>query len=139
MKKILVINGPNLNMLGKRKKEHYGVKTLDEINQMIKDYDKSFSYDFFQSNYEGAIIDRIQKLDYDAVIINPGAYTHTSVAIRDALEIADCPKVEVHLSDVFNREEFRRIDYIKDVCDITITNLREMSYIEAVKYLQNIL
>lgn len=139
MKKILVINGPNLNMLGKRKKEHYGVKTLDEINQMIKDYDKSFLYDFFQSNYEGAIIDRIQKLDYDAIIINPGAYTHTSVAIRDALEIADCPKVEVHLSDVFNREEFRRIDYIKDVCDITITNLREMSYIEAVKYLQNIL
>ncbi len=139
MKKILVINGPNLNMLGKRKKEHYGVKTLDEINQMIKDYDSSFLYDFFQSNYEGAIIDRIQKLDYDAIIINPGAYTHTSVAIRDALEIADCPKVEVHLSDVFNREEFRRIDYIKDVCDTTITNLREMSYIEAVKYLQNIL
>ncbi len=139
MKKILVINGPNLNMLGKRKKEHYGVKTLDEINQMINDYDSSFEYDFFQSNYEGAIIDRIQKLDYDAIIINPGAYTHTSVAIRDALEIADCPKVEVHLSDVFNREEFRRIDYIKDVCDITITNLREMSYIEAVKYLQNIL
>ena len=139
MKKILVINGPNLNMLGKRKKEHYGVKTLDEINQMIKDYDSIFEFDFFQSNYEGAIIDRIQKLDYDAIIINPGAYTHTSVAIRDALEIADCPKVEVHLSDVFNREEFRRIDYIKDVCDITITNLREMSYIEAVKYLQNIL
>lgn len=139
MKKILVINGPNLNMLGKRKKEHYGVKTLDEINQMIKDYDSNFEFDFFQSNYEGAIIDRIQKLDYDAIIINPGAYTHTSVAIRDALEIADCPKVEVHLSDVFNREEFRRIDYIKDVCDITITNLREMSYIEAVKYLQNIL
>ncbi len=139
MKKILVINGPNLNMLGKRKKEHYGVKTLDEINQMIKDYDSNYEYDFFQSNYEGAIIDRIQKLDYDAIIINPGAYTHTSVAIRDALEIADCPKVEVHLSDVFNREEFRRIDYIKDVCDITITNLREMSYIEAVKYLQNIL
>lgn len=139
MKKILVINGPNLNMLGKRKKEHYGVKTLDQINQMIKDYDSNFEYDFFQSNYEGAIIDRIQKLDYDAIIINPGAYTHTSVAIRDALEIADCPKVEVHLSDVFNREEFRRIDYIKDVCDITITNLREMSYIEAVKYLQNIL
>ncbi len=139
MKKILVINGPNLNMLGKRKKEHYGVKTLDQINQMIKDYDSNFEFDFFQSNYEGAIIDRIQKLDYDAIIINPGAYTHTSVAIRDALEIADCPKVEVHLSDVFNREEFRRIDYIKDVCDITITNLREMSYIEAVKYLQNIL
>ncbi len=139
MKKILVINGPNLNMLGKRKKEHYGVKTLDEINQMIKDYDKTIDFDFFQSNYEGAIIDRIQKLDFDAIIINPGAYTHTSVAIRDALEIATCPKVEVHLSDVFNREDFRKIDYIKDVCDKTITNLKEESYIEAVKYLQKIL
>lgn len=136
MQKILVINGPNLNMLGKRPKEHYGTKTLDEINQMIKDYDKNFSFDFFQSNYEGAIIDRIQKNDYDAIIINPAAYTHTSVAIRDALEIVDKPKVEVHLSDVFNRDDFRKIDYIKDVCDECITNLKEYSYIKAVEYLQ---
>lgn len=136
MRKILVINGPNLNMLGKRPKEHYGTKTLDEINQMIKDYDKNFSFDFFQSNYEGAIIDRIQKNDYDAIIINPAAYTHTSVAIRDALEIVDKPKVEVHLSDVFNRDDFRKIDYIKDVCDECITNLKEYSYIKAVEYLQ---
>lgn len=139
MKRILVINGPNLNMLGKRKKEHYGVKTLDEINQMMIDYSKDFDLVFFQSNHEGAIIDRIQMQDYDALIINPAAYTHTSVAIRDALEIVTVPKVEVHLSDVFNREDFRKVDYIKDVCDKTITNLREMSYIEALKYLQNIL
>ena len=79
MQKILVINGPNLNMLGKRPKEHYGTKTLDEINQMIKDYDKNFSFDFFQSNYEGAIIDRIQKNDYDAIIINPAAYLQFQV------------------------------------------------------------
>ena len=139
MKRILVINGPNLNMLGKRPKEHYGTKTLDEINQMIKDYNKNISFIFFQSNHEGDIIDRIQQLDYDGLIINPGAYTHTSVAIHDALEIVDCPKVEVHLSDVFNRESFRKIDFVKDVCDITITNLKEQGYIEAVKYLQNII
>jgi len=139
MKRILVINGPNLNMLGKRPKEHYGTKTLDEINQMIKDYNKNIFFIFFQSNHEGDIIDRIQQLDYDGLIINPGAYTHTSVAIHDALEIVDCPKVEVHLSDVFNRESFRKIDFVKDVCDITITNLKEQGYIEAVKYLQNII
>lgn len=136
MKKVLVINGPNLNMLGKRPKEHYGYKTLDEINNMIKEYEPNYSFDFFQSNYEGAIIDRIQKNDYDAIIINPAAYTHTSVAIRDALEIVDKIKVEVHLSDVFNRDDFRRIDYIKDVCDTCITGLKELSYIKAVEYLQ---
>ncbi len=137
--KILVINGPNLNMLGKRPKEHYGSKTLDEINQMIKESAPMYEFMFFQSNHEGAIVDRIQVLDYDAIIINPAAYTHTSVAIRDALEIVDKPKVEVHLSDVFNRDDFRKIDYIKDVCDICITNLKEQSYIKAVEYLQKIL
>lgn len=135
-KQVLVINGPNLNMLGKRPKDHYGTKTLDEICDMMRQYD-SFDYDFFQSNYEGAIIDRIQKLDYDAIIINAGAYTHTSVAIHDALEIFDGPKVEVHLSDVDNREDFRKINFIRSVCNITITNLKENSYIEAIKYLQN--
>ncbi len=136
MKKILVINGPNLNMLGRRPKEHYGSKTLDEINQMIRESEPNYEFIFFQSNHEGAIIDRIQELNYDAIIINPGAYTHTSVAIRDALEIVDKIKVEVHLSDVFNRDDFRKIDYIKDVCDICITNLKEYSYIKAVEYLQ---
>ena len=136
MKRILVINGPNLNMLGRRPKEHYGTKTLDEINRMIIASAPEFDFLFFQSNHEGAIIDRIQESNYDAIIINPGAYTHTSVAIRDALEIVDKIKVEVHLSDVFNRDDFRKIDYIKDVCDICITNLKEYSYIKAVEYLQ---
>ena len=139
IKNVLVINGPNLNMLGKRPKEHYGSKTLDEINQMIKESAPMYEFMFFQSNHEGAIVDRIQVLDYDAIIINPAAYTHTSVAIRDALEIVDKPKVEVHLSDVFNRDDFRKIDYIKDVCDTCITNLKEQSYIKAVEYLQKIL
>lgn len=134
-KTVLVINGPNLNMLGKRNKDHYGVLTLDEINHMIEE-NKAFNYSFFQSNHEGAIIDRIQADDYDAIIINAGAYTHTSIAIHDALEIVKKPKVEVHLSDVDNREDFRKINFIRSVCDKTITNMREQGYIEAVKYLQ---
>lgn len=134
-KNILVINGPNLNMLGMRDKNHYGTMTLNDINELIRKID-TFDYVFFQSNHEGAIIDRIQKMDYDGLIINAGAYTHTSVAIHDALEIVKVPKVEVHLSDVDNREEFRKINFIRDVCDKTITNLKEQGYIEAVKYLQ---
>lgn len=134
-KVVLVINGPNLNMLGRRNKDHYGSKTLADIEQMIKEYD-FFEYSFFQSNHEGAIIDRIQELNYDAIIINAGAYTHTSIAIHDALEIFEGPKIEVHLSDVDNREDFRKVNYIRSVCMHTITNLKEQGYIEAVKYLQ---
>lgn len=136
--KILVINGPNLNMLGKRNKDHYGSMTLEDICNLIKQNDK-FDYDFFQSNHEGAIIDRIQVMDYQGLIINAGAYTHTSVAIHDALEIVTVPKVEVHLSDVDNREDFRKINFIRPVCDKTITNLREQGYIEALNYLQKVL
>ena len=136
--RILVINGPNLNMLGKRNKDHYGSMTLEDINNLIME-NNAFDYEFFQSNWEGAIIDRIQKMDYDGLIINAGAYTHTSIAIHDALEIVTCPKVEVHLSDVDNREEFRRVNYIRSVCDKTITNLREQGYVEAVNYLQKAL
>ena len=139
MKKILVINGPNLNMLGKRPKEHYGTKTLDEINEFIIKSFPDISFDFYQSNHEGDLVDRIQKMDYDGLVINPAAYTHTSIAIRDALEIVTAKKVEVHLSDVNNRDDFRKINYITDVCDKTITNLKENGYIEAVKYLQKLI
>ncbi len=134
-KNILIINGPNLNMLGKRDKNHYGTMTLDDINNLIKK-ENYFDYIFFQSNHEGAIIDRIQALDYDGLVINAGAYTHTSIAIHDALEIVEVPKVEVHLSDISNREDFRKINFITSVCDKTITNMKEQGYIEAVKYLQ---
>ncbi len=134
-KQILVINGPNLNMLGKRNKDHYGTKTLNDIYQMMEEIG-DFDYSFFQSNHEGAIIDRIQELNYDAIIINAGAYTHTSVAIHDALEIFNGPKVEVHLSDVDNREDFRKVNFIRSVCSYTITKMKEQGYIEAIKYLQ---
>ena len=137
---ILVINGPNLNMLGKRPKEHYGSLTLDEINNlMLKEANNEVGIDFYQSNYEGDIITKIQEAinKYDAIIINPGAYTHTSVAIHDALEIYNGIKIEVHLSEVDNREDFRKVNFVRDVCDITFSGKKEGSYIEALQYLKN--
>ena len=137
--KVLVLNGPNLNMLGKRPKEHYGSLTLDEINELIKK-EADFDYDFFQSNCEGRIVTKIQEAvlkEYDAIIINPGAYTHTSVAIHDALEMFNGIKIEVHLSEVDNREDFRKINFVRDVCTKTFSGKKEESYLEAVRYLKN--
>lgn len=138
--KVLVINGPNLNMLGKRPKEHYGTKTLEEINElMLKEAGDALTLTFFQSNYEGDIVTQIQKnLDCDAIIINPAAYTHTSVAIHDALEMFIGKKIEVHLSHVDDREGFRRINYVRDVCDVCFSGKLEGSYIEAINYLKNL-
>lgn len=138
--KVLVLNGPNLNMLGKRPKEHYGSKTLDEINElMIKEANNSFVLDFFQSNSEGDLVTKIQQsLSYDAIIINPAAYTHTSVAIRDALEMFLGTKIEVHLSDVDNRDDFRKINFFRDVCDICFSGRLEGSYIDAINYLKKL-
>ena len=137
--RIKIINGPNLNMLGKRPKEHYGSKTLDEINEMIIKEAGNDEVSFFQSNHEGDIIDEIQRCvgTFDAIVINPGGYTHTSVAIRDALEIFPGKKVEVHLSNINERDDFRKVDYMTDVCDKTIMGLQELSYVEAIKYLKN--
>lgn len=136
-KKILVINGPNLNMLGLRDANHYGVLTLDKINEIVAS-DKSLNFEFFQSNWEGAIVDKIQEYkNYDGLIINPAAYTHTSVAIHDALEIVDIPKVEVHLSKVDEREEYRKVNFIRDVVDVCFQGEKEQSYVKAVEYLKN--
>ena len=137
---VLVINGPNLNMLGKRPKEHYGALTLYEINElMLKEANSDLSLEFFQSNSEGDIVTEIQLAigRFDAIIINPGAYTHTSVAIHDALEIFDGIKIEVHLSNVDDREDFRKINFVRDVCDVTFSGKKEGSYIEAISYLKN--
>lgn len=138
-KKVLIINGPNLNMLGKRPKEHYGTKTLDEINDLlIKENDSFFILDFYQSNNEGDIITKIQQsLDYYAIIINPAAYTHTSVGIRDALEMFLGIKIEVHLSMVDSREDFRKNNYIRDICDACFKGEQEKSYIKALNYIRN--
>ena len=138
--KVLVINGPNLNMLGKRPKEHYGALTLFEINElMLKEADGVMEFEFFQSNSEGDIVTEIQLAigNFDAIIINPGAYTHTSVAIHDALEIFDGIKIEVHLSDVDNRDDFRKINFVRDVCNVTFSGKKEGSYLEAIRYLKN--
>jgi 3-dehydroquinate dehydratase-2 len=142
IKNVLVINGPNLNMLGKRPKEHYGAMTLDEINELIKEEAKdSFDVSFYQSNYEGDIITKIQDAIgvYDAIVINPGAYTHTSVAIHDALEMFNGPKLEVHLSHVDEREAFRRVNFVRDVTLKCFSGEKEASYTQAIAYLKNIL
>lgn len=133
--KIAIINGPNLNMLGKRNKDHYGALTLDDISQLIVKTYPDVIFDFYQSNHEGNIIDLIQNLEVDGLLINAGAYTHTSIAIRDALEILSLPKAEVHLSDITNRESFRKINYIKDVVDQTFFGKKEQSYLEAIHFL----
>lgn len=138
MKKILVIHGPNLNLLGLRPKEHYGTMTLAEINRQMQIHaDPSWELEFFQSNSEGEIVTKIQQsLSADAIIINPAAYTHTSVAIRDALEIFPKTKIEVHLSNVDQREDFRKINYIRDVCDVCFSGKLAESYLDAIEYLK---
>ncbi len=135
---ILVINGPNLNMLGKRDPNIYGSETYDDLVKKIKRKADELSVEvyFFQSNHEGAIVDRIQEAlsdGTDGLIINPGAYTHYSYAIRDALEILDIPKIEVHISDIDNREEFRRCSVITEVCDVKIAGKGTDGYTEALE------
>ena len=138
--KILVINGPNLNLLGKREPGIYGAQTLDDINQMIREsFDKSVEFEFFQSNHEGVIIDKIHEMmdDYDGCVINPGAYTHYSYAIYDAIRAVKKPFVEVHISDVDSREPFRAISVTAPACIEKIAGLGTKGYVQAVKILQN--
>lgn len=121
MMKILIINGPNLNFLGIREKSVYGTQNYDDLLNMIaeKGKEKNVVIEVFQSNHEGAIIDRIQDAYFDkteAIIINPGAFTHYSYAIRDALASMDMPKIEIHISDITQREEFRKISVTAPVC-----------------------
>ncbi len=136
--KLLVINGPNLNFLGIRKKEVYGEKTYEDLVAMIDVYcqSKGIDVDIFQSNHEGAIIDKLQSSyeKIDGLIINAGAFTHYSYAIRDAIESINTKVVEVHISNIYEREEFRRISVIKDVSDIQIVGKGLDGYIEAIKF-----
>lgn len=136
---ILVINGPNLNLLGSREPEIYGHETLDEIMRWLADQPEArgHSLEYFQSNHEGAIIDRIHQAlgQADGILINPGAYTHYSYAIRDALVAVELPTVEVHLSDITARESFRRTSVIKDICITQVTGLGKESYQIGLKYL----
>lgn len=135
---ILLIHGPNLNMLGRRDPVQYGTMTQDDLYDALVNEYQMVEFTFYQSNYEGELIDVIHHTmdeNYDAIMINPAALTHTSVAIRDALEMIKLPKVEVHLSDITKREAFRKIDLIKDVCDACFMGKQLESYFEAVEYL----
>lgn len=137
MKKVLIINGPNMNMLGKRPKEHYGVLTLEEVNQRIREVNQGhFELEFFQSNCEGELISKIQEsIDCFGIMINSASYTHSSIGIRDALDMCTGVKLEIHLSKVDEREPFRKVNFIRDVCDKCFSGKKEYSYIEAIEYL----
>ena len=137
MIKLLVINGPNLNMLGIREPEIYGRHTLSDLEEMLRESFPETSFTFFQSNHEGAIVDEIQRAYgvMDGIIINPAAYTHTSIAILDALKAVGLPAVEVHLSDISARESFRRHSYISAACLATIAGRHFEGYREAASLL----
>ena len=130
--KILVINGPNLNLLGTRESDIYGTKTLSDINASIQNLAKNLGVEvtISQSNHEGEIVDQIHNAkDYAAIVINPAAYTHTSVAIRDAIAAIEIPAVEIHLSNIYKREEFRHKSLISPVADGQISGFGPKSYL----------
>ena len=141
--KILVINGPNLNMLGIREPDHYGRETYNDLCEKIEKYckEKNIEVELYQSNHEGDLVDRIQKAYFDKVdgiVINPGAYTHTSIALLDAVKSVSIPTVEVHISKVEEREDFRQVSFIRAACVKTITGHGTDGYLEAIDFLLNI-
>ncbi len=141
-KKIEIINGPNINLLGKREPNIYGNLTLEKINKEIEDYGKDLNLNtlFFQSNIEGEIVNKIQASEKsDGIIINAAAFTHTSIAIHDALKSLDIPKIEVHISNIYKREEFRHKSLISNVVNGVICGLGINSYKLALKGIKNIL
>ena len=137
--KILVINGPNLNMLGIREPDHYGKETYNDLCEKIQAYcdNKNIEVKIYQSNHEGNLVDEIQNAygKFDGIIINPGAYTHTSIAILDAVKSVNIPTVEVHISKVEEREDFRQVSYVRLACVKTITGHGTDGYLEAIDLL----
>ena len=137
--KIYVINGPNLNMLGIREPEHYGNETYDSLVNLISHHASrlGIEVEIYQSNHEGCLVDKIQEAygNFNGIVINPAAYTHTSVALLDALKAVNIPTVEVHISDVSAREDFRQISYVRSYCVKTITGHGFGGYTEAMDYL----
>ena len=136
--KILILNGPNLNMVGKREPELYGLNGYKQLVSLCKKTAKNFGVkvDIKQSNYEGDLVTLIQKARnrYDGIIINAGAYTHTSIAILDALKASELLTVEVHLTDIYNREEFRKVSYVSLYAEKTIAGKGFNGYLEAIEY-----
>lgn len=140
--KILVINGPNLNLLGKRDPDKYGRLSLESIEDLMKNTFPEISFSFFQSNIEGEIVSKIQEAEmeeFQGLIINPGGYSHTSVAIHDALAECKFPKVEVHLSHLAQREEFRQVMVTAKAVNGYISGFKEIGYLSAVFTIQHLL
>ena len=137
--KILVINGPNINLLGMREPEIYGRDTYEDLVERIKEKSKELNIDteIYQSNHEGDLVDKIQNSygNIDGIVINPAAYTHTSVALLDVVKAVGIPTVEVHITDPDKREEFRKISYIRQACVETIKGKGIDGYLEAIEYL----
>ncbi len=136
MKKLLVVNGPNINMLGKREASIYGSFTYEELNQKLRNSanKNGIELEIFQSNHEGEIVDKLQSAsgNFQMILINAGAFTHTSIAIRDALLAIGIPFIEVHISNVYKREEFRRQSYLSDIADGVIVGFGINSYLLAI-------
>jgi 3-dehydroquinate dehydratase II len=139
MKKIAILNGPNLDRLGKREPEIYGHATLTDLEQALRsEFGGTADLDFFQSNHEGALIDKIAAVTdakFDGIVINGGAFTHTSVALRDALLGAHLPTIEVHISNIYKREEFRQKSLTAPACIAVITGLGLEGYHAAIRFL----
>ena len=137
--KLLVLNGPNLNMLGIREPDIYGKETYDDLCRMVKEHaeKRGVEVSLYQSNHEGDLIDRIQMAygDVDGIVFNPGGYTHTSVALADAVKAVGIPTVEVHISDVASREAFRQVSYIRAACIATVAGHGLKGYLEAMDLL----
>ena len=134
--KLIIINGPNLNLLGIREKEIYGETSFEEYLNTLKDKFKDVELEFFQSNHEGELIEKIQEVgfSYEGIIINAGGFTHTSVALRDAISSVSSPAIEVHISNILNREDFRKKSFLSDVCKGIISGLGLKGYEFAVDY-----
>ena len=141
--KLLILNGPNLNLLGQREPDIYGRQSYDDLCKLIYEHAAAVGcqVELFQSNHEGTLVDEIQAAYgvYDGIIINPAAYTHTSIAILDALKAVAIPAVEVHISDVDSREPFRQVSYAGMACVKTYKGLGFQGYVEAVKFLKDYL
>lgn len=139
--KILVINGPNLNMLGIREPAHYGRETYADLVKKVEDYckQKDIYCECYQSNHEGDLVDKIQEAygKFDGIVINPGAYTHTSIALLDAVKAVSIPTVEVHISKLEEREDFRQVSYIRLACVRTITGMGTDGYLRGIDFLSD--
>ena len=135
--KLIIINGPNLNLLGIREKNIYGDTSFETyFNTLLEKFDGLINLEYYQSNHEGELIEKIQEVgfSYDGIIINAGGFTHTSVALRDAIASVTTPSIEVHISNILSREDFRKKSYLSDVCTGIISGLGLLGYEAAIKY-----